>query len=147
MIWDYPECNPFAGAGGDWDGAYNDCARILGFLGSHTRGHAVKAAAQVVVDPGAPLVCISTDPPYYDNVAYADLSDFFYLWLRRSLHSIFPDLFATVAVPKAEELVASPYRHGGKEAAEKFFLDGMTKAMRHLGQCVTLPIEHTQHSQ
>jgi len=75
---------------------------------------------------------ISTDPPYYDNIGYADLSDFFYVWLRRSLKPVFPDLFATLAVPKAEELVASPYRHGSKEKAETFFLDGMTQAMHSL---------------
>ena len=71
----------------------------------------------------------NTDPPYYDNIGYADLSDFFYVWLRRSLKRVFPDLFATLAVPKAEELVATPYRHGSKAAAEAFFLDGMTKAL------------------
>ena len=65
---------------------------------------------------------VSTDPPYYDNIGYADLSDFFYVWLRRSLKAVFPDLFATLAVPKAEELVATPYRHGSKEKAEAFFL-------------------------
>ena len=75
---------------------------------------------------------ISTDPPYYDNIGYADLSDYFYVWMRRSLRPIFPNLFATLAVPKAEELVATPYRHGGKEKAEAFFLDGMTAAMRNL---------------
>ena len=73
---------------------------------------------------------VSTDPPYYDNIGYADLSDFFYVWLRRSLRAVFPDLFATMAVPKAEELVATPYRHGSKEKAEAFFLDGMTQAMQ-----------------
>lgn len=77
---------------------------------------------------------ISTDPPYYDNIGYADLSDFFYVWLRRSLRPIFPDLFATLAVPKAEELVATPYRHGSKEKAETFFLEGMTQAMHRLAE-------------
>src|SRR5205085_10271908 len=77
---------------------------------------------------------VSTDPPYYDNIGYADLSDFFYVWLRRSLRPVFPDLFATLAVPKAEELVATPYRHGSKEKAETFFLDGMTQAMRRLAE-------------
>jgi putative DNA methylase len=76
----------------------------------------------------------STDPPYYDNISYADLSDFFYVWLRRSLRSVFPDLFATLTVPKAEELVATPYRHGSKEKAETFFLDGMTQAMHRLAE-------------
>src|SRR5262249_48857098 len=75
---------------------------------------------------------VSTDPPYYDNVPYADLSDFFYVWLRRSLRAVFPDLFATLAVPKTEELVATSYRHGNKEKAEAFFLDGMTQAMHRL---------------
>ncbi len=75
---------------------------------------------------------ISTDPPYYDNIGYADLSDFFYVWLRRSLKSVFPDLFATLTVPKAEELVATPYRHGGKEAAELFFLSDMVAAVRRM---------------
>ena len=77
---------------------------------------------------------VSTDPPYYDNIGYADLSDFFYVWLRRSLRGIFPDLFATVAVPKAEELVATPHRHGNKDKAEAFFLNGMTHAMHRLAE-------------
>jgi len=77
---------------------------------------------------------VSTDPPYYDNIGYADLSDFFYVWLRRSLKTVFPELFATLAVPKAEELVATPYRHGGREKAELFFLDGMTQAMHRLAE-------------
>ncbi len=77
---------------------------------------------------------VSTDPPYYDNIGYADLSDFFYVWLRRSLRPIFPDLYATMAVPKAEELIATPYRHGSKDKAEAFFLDGMTAAMHSLAE-------------
>ena len=76
----------------------------------------------------------STDPPYYDNIGYADFSDFFYVWLRRSLRPVFPELFATLAVPKAEELVATPYRHGSKDAAEAFFLDGMTRALHQLAE-------------
>ena len=77
---------------------------------------------------------VSTDPPYYDNIGYADLSDFFYVWLRRSLRPVFPDLFATMAVPKSEELVADRYRHGSKKKAEAFFLDGMTQAMHRLAE-------------
>lgn len=77
---------------------------------------------------------VSTDPPYYDNIGYADLSDFFYVWLRRSLKPIFPGLYATLAVPKDEELVATPYRHGGKEQAEAFFLGGMTRAIYNLAE-------------
>lgn len=74
----------------------------------------------------------STDPPYYDNIGYADLSDFFYVWIRQALKNVFPELFSTMTTPKTEELVATPYRHGGKEAAEKFFLDGMTKVMERI---------------
>jgi putative DNA methylase len=77
---------------------------------------------------------VSTDPPYYDNIGYADLSDFFYVWLRRSLKHVFPNLFGTLAAPKAEELVATTYRHGGKGEAETFFLDGMTQAMHRLAE-------------
>ena len=94
-------------------------------------GHAsIDAQAQSII--GYKL--ISTDPPYYDNIGYADLSDFFYVWLRRSLKPVFPELFATLAVPKAEELVATPYRHGGKENAEAFFLNGMTLAMQRIAE-------------
>ena len=77
---------------------------------------------------------ISTDPPYYDNVPYADLSDFFYVWLRKSLKPIFPKLLSTVAVPKLEELVAFAYRHSGKSGAEAFFMNGMTQAMTRLAE-------------
>ncbi len=76
---------------------------------------------------------ISTDPPYYDNVGYADLSDFFYVWLRHT-STVFPELFATFAVPKSEELIASPYRHGSKDRARSFFLSGMTQALRRLAE-------------
>ena len=77
---------------------------------------------------------VSTDPPYFDNIGYADLSDFFYVWLRRSVRPVFPDICATLAVPKEEELIAAPYRHGSKEKAEQFFLNGMTQAMHRLAE-------------
>ena len=75
---------------------------------------------------------IATDPPYYDNIGYADLSDFFYVWLRRTLRNIWPELFRRVLVPKDQELVATPYRHGGKDAAERFFMEGTGKALRNM---------------
>lgn len=78
------------------------------------------------------LKVVSTDPPYYDNIAYADLSDFFYVWMRRTLKNIYPEIFSTLAVPKSEELVAAAYRHGSKEAAEQFFLTGMTSAIKNI---------------
>ena len=86
--------------------------------------------------PIRPIV-ISTDPPYYDNIGYADLSDFFYVWLKRSLRGIWPDLFRRLTTPKAEELVATPYRHGGKEQAEAFFMEGMSEALTAMRKAAT----------
>jgi putative DNA methylase len=132
MVWDYPECNPFAGAGGDWKGAYSDCSKVLAELGALLPGHAWQAAAQSPEREFGILPVVSTDPPYYDNVPYADLSDFFYVWLRRSLKPIFPSLFSTLAVPKSDELVAFAYRHQHKASAGVFFMEGMTRAIHNL---------------
>ena len=106
MVWDYAETNPFAGAGGDIYGTAHSLCEVLDnfFSGDYASAEQQDARTQSV--SAAKLV--STDPPYYDNIGYADLSDFFYVWLRRSLKHVFPDLFATLAVPKAEELVATP---------------------------------------
>jgi putative DNA methylase len=133
MVWDYAETNPIAGAGGDIFGTVVSVVEVLEKQFNHAASGEVfqnNAIAQEI----ATKKVVSTDPPYYDNIGYADLSDFFYVWLRRTLRPIFPNLFATLAVPKVEELVATPYRHGGKEQAEKFFLDGMTKAMQRLAE-------------
>ena len=130
MVWDFPECSPFAGAGGDWDGMCEDAAKVVRRLGKGVKGVSNQHPAQLVNPHISTPTIVSTDPPYYDNVGYADLSDFFYVWLRRTLSGIYPDLFATMAVPKAEELVATPYRHGGKESADNFFLEGMVNAMK-----------------
>ncbi len=133
MKWDYSEANPLVGAAGDvYVSAYGiaDAISRLPFApsGSSEQSDAAQFTA------ARHEVIFSTDPPYYDNIGYADLSDFFYVWLRRSLKPLFPALLATLAVPKAEELVATPYRHMNKEAAESFFLDGMTQAMRRLSE-------------
>ena len=130
MVWDYADLNPFAGAGGDFLGVINGAEKTLRNLPPPVTGHAAQANATTQQISHDKLV--STDPPYYDNIGYADLSDFFYVWLRRLLGPVFPNLFATLAVPKAEELVATPYRHGSKEEAERFFLNGMTLAMQRL---------------
>jgi putative DNA methylase len=132
MVWDYAETNPLAGAGGDIYGTMHSLCEVLDKLSSSIVGRAAQMDAQSQTLSMSKL--ISTDPPYYDNIGYADLSDFFYVWLRRTLRSTFPDLFSTLAVPKAEELVATPYRHGSKEEAEEFFLSGMTQAMHRLAQ-------------
>lgn len=132
MVWDYSEANAFGDMAGDPFVSLKNMMRVLDQLPASPAGQVVQADAQSQTQSDG--VVVSTDPPYYDNIGYADLSDFFYVWLRRSLRPVFPDLFATLAVPKAEELVATPYRHGSKEKAETFFLDGMTQAMRRLAE-------------
>jgi putative DNA methylase len=132
MVWDYAEANPFADAGGSFGTALEKGAMTIEALPSVPTAAATQGDAATQTLTSGRLV--STDPPYYDNVGYADLSDFFYVWLRSSLRSVFPDLFATVSTPKAEELVATPDRHGGKEKAAQFFLEGMTHAMQRLAE-------------
>jgi putative DNA methylase len=131
MTWDFVEGNPFSGSTGNFGGQIEYFTKVLDVsCSASTVGTAQQSDAQsqsVSIDK-----IVSTDPPYYDNVGYADLSDFFYVWLRNPLRPILPSLFATVAVPKSEELVATPDRHGGKEKAEAYFLDGMTLAMRRI---------------
>ena len=133
MVWDYAEPNFLATATGSIDAAIACVGDPLAVpISMQTTGASAQADAMVWIAPSSRV--ISTDPPYYDNIAYGDLSDFFYIWLRRSLRSTFPDLFATLAVPKVEELVATPHRHGGKGEAETFFLDGMKKAIGRLAE-------------
>lgn len=130
MTWDFAEAPPFGATSGSWMAGIDWIKKVVGPLGGGKPGLArqLNAAEQTVSFDKV----VSTDPPYYDNISYADLSDYFYVWLRRVLRSTFPNLFSTVMVPKAEELVATPYRHGGKDEAETFFLTGMTHAMRAL---------------
>ena len=121
MTWDFAEANPFAGSSGDF---LKEVVRVVDGVRSLPTE---KCGTAIQVD-AASRMCdgfvISTDPPYYDNIGYSDLSDFFYVWLRRSLKDIHPSLFSTMLVPKAEELVANQYRHGGKDGARDFFEDG-----------------------
>ena len=132
MRWDYPEPNPFSGKGGSFDNLFDWTIQSIPNLGHGRSANSVQA------DAGTQHISLSkvlsTDPPYYDNIGYADLSDFFYVWLRRSLRSVFPDLFATMMVPKAEELVATPYRHGTRAQAEASFMTGMTQALERLAR-------------
>jgi putative DNA methylase len=134
MTWDFTEVNPFSSSCGHWMGnSVEWVEKSLQHLPVVPTPGFAKQADAATQDISASKV-VSTDPPYYDNIGYADLSDFFYVWLRRSLKPVLPDLFTTLAVPKAEELVATPYRHGGKAKAETFFLDGMTQAMHRLAE-------------
>jgi putative DNA methylase len=133
MVWDHAEGNPFSSSTGNWTAALAWIEKVLGgALPASEKGAAEQRDAQTQTVSRNKV--ISTDPPYYDNVPYADLSDFFYVWLRRALRPVFPNLFATLAVPKDEELVAFAYRHDGKAGAETFFLGGMTEAMHRLAE-------------
>lgn len=130
MNWDFVEVN----AVGEQTGGFAESLRwtLEAVEGTASAQCGIANQANAIDLSRSDRPFFSTDPPYYDNIGYADLSDFFYVWLRRSLQPIFPNLLATISVPKAEELVATPYRHGGKEKAETFFLNGMTQAMHNL---------------
>src|SRR5262249_8739029 len=114
MSWDFAEGNPFSESSGNFGRQGNLISKVLDELPATTEGTAIQADATSSA-PASSSPVYSTDPPYFDNIAYADMSDFFYVWLRRCLKPVFPDLFATLAVPKTEELVATPDRHSGKE--------------------------------
>ena len=133
MMWDFAEANPISDSGGNISKQIDYVKKAL-VLCANSGGVGVAEQADAAAQLISADKLVSTDPPYYDNIGYADLSDFFYVWLRRSLKPIYPDLFATLAVPKAEELIATPYRHGSKQKAETFFLDGMTQAMHRLAE-------------
>lgn len=121
MAWDFLEVNPLGNGSGTWISQVELSAQALDGLNVDVPGHAKQAAAQNADFHG---MLVSTDPPYYDNVGYADLSDFFYVWLRRTLRPVYPDLLSTILVPKSEELVANPFRLGGRENAKSFFEEG-----------------------
>ena len=132
MTWDFPEASILHETVGGFVPASRFIADCILKLPQQCIGDATQQDAMTSGQSNGKVV--STDPPYYDNIGYADLSDFFYVWLRRALKSVFTDLFGTLAVPKAEELVATPYRHGNKEKAETFFLNGMGRAMQRLAE-------------
>lgn len=121
MVWNYVESNPFCLSSGNFLGQLEWIAKLLDNLVSPLSGAATVADAASRDYSGA---AVSTDPPYYDNIDYSDLSDFFYVWQRQTIRSIFPALYATLLTPKADELVANPYRHGGRTGAEQFFVGG-----------------------
>jgi putative DNA methylase len=130
MTWDFAEVNPFSSQSGSFGNSIDYTVKGISTV-STLPGQCLQrdAASQDLSNSKV----VSTDPPYYDNIPYADLSDFFYVWLRRSLKDIYPELFATLSTPKAEELVANPYRLGSKAKAEVFFLEGMSKALKQVG--------------
>ena len=132
MVWDYSEANPLSASSGNFTGQVTYLANVVDALPkSKIKPGLAEQIDASSIDYGTNPI-VSTDPPYYDNIGYADLSDFFYVWLRRSLKSIYPTLFATHTTPKAQELIATPHRHGSAEAAEEFFLDGMSRVLERL---------------
>jgi putative DNA methylase len=133
MAWDFAESNPFGKSSGDVATCIASVSNYLDVATPNASATAFQHDAQHPDATNARFV-YSTDPPYYNNIGYADLSDYFYVWLRPMLRDVFPALFATLLVPKAEELVATPYRHGGRDKAEDFFLQGMTNAMRVIAE-------------
>lgn len=132
MTWDYIEANPFSNSSGGWISLYSSTIEALQNIPCSAKGVAsqIDATSSEIYRES---IVVSTDPPYYDNICYADLSDFFYVWLRRSLSSIYPELFSTLLVPKEPELVATPYRFNGKkQKAKEFFETGLKKAFQRM---------------
>lgn len=123
MTWDFPEGNVFSESTGNWASGVEWVWKVVKLLPATVTAYVQQRPAQDL--PSGKQFVFSTDPPYYDNVPYADLSDFFYVWMRRCLRPIYPELLGTVLVPKAEELIAEPFRHGGKDEARSFFERGM----------------------
>ena len=133
MVWDYAEANPLSKSSGSFITIIQGISKAMKapFFG-------VSSSTSNSVSPGNAMareykdLIVSTDPPYYDNIGYADLSDFFYVWLRKSLRTIYPSVVGTMLTPKADELVANPYRHDGKQGAEKFFVEGFNSVFRRI---------------
>lgn len=131
MTWDYAEANPFSHSSGCFDNMLEWVTKCVCGLPATNLGKARQFDAQS--DCAMRNIMVSTDPPYYDNIGYADLSDFFYVWMRRLLKEVYPNLFRTMLVPKAEELVATPYRFDGSaEMAKKFFEEGMLESCKRI---------------
>jgi putative DNA methylase len=130
MTWDFAEGNPFSQASGNFLNNVDWVQKSIQLLVPSADGEEMQQDAQSV--RYSPSMIVSTDPPYYDNIGYADLSDFFFCWLKPSAREVYPEAFGVLSTPKAEELVATPYRHGNKDAAENFFLAGMGKAIENM---------------
>lgn len=128
MRWDFPEANPLSKSSGGYEGTLEWIPKVLELFPDADVGVVEQedAATQKISNQKI----ISTDPPYYDNIGYADLSDYFYLWLRKNLKGIYPELFSTISTPKTAEIISDPYRHRTQKDADKFFLSQMTQAMK-----------------
>ena len=136
MVWDYVETNILSNSSGNFLGQLGWIAKVIQNAPAQASGISshVNAVSRDYVD-----FVVSTDPPYYDNISYSDLSDFFYVWLRKSLRTIHPSVVGTMLTPKADELVANPYRHDGKQGAEKFFIEGFNSVFHRIREDETNP--------
>ena len=129
MVWDYAEANILSHSTGGLQSQLQYISRAI----AHTPAAAKSEAVQIsAMSRGYAGLVVSTDPPYYDNIGYSDLSDYFYVWLRKSLRTIHPSVVGTMLTPKADELVANPYRHDGKQGAEKFFIEGFNSVFHRI---------------
>ena len=135
MLWDFAEANFFSNSSGSFLGQVDWVSRVLEHVPADISGDVEQVSASLASYGG---VVISTDPPYYDNIGYSDLSDYFYLWLRRCLQDIHPGVVGTMLTPKVDELVADPYRHDGKDGAKQFFIEGFNSVFRRIRQGVTI---------
>lgn len=125
MTWDFAECCPFSDSSGNWTGCITWIEKAVAEWQGLVPGEAWQMDARDIGTSGLKRIVLPTDPPYYNAVPYADLSDFFYVWLRHSIGHIYPDLFKMLLTPKDQELVADPFRHGGKEQAKQYFENGL----------------------
>ena len=132
MTWDFAEVNPLSDSSGNFNGATEWVSKVVEYSSCNAKGY-VKQIDATTSDLYGNSIVVSTDPPYYDNIGYADLSDFFYVWIKRSIGSIYPNLFNTLVVPKAQELVATPHRFGGsRQKAKDFFEAGLYKTFQRM---------------
>lgn len=129
MVWDYAEANILSHSTGGLQSQLQYISRAIAHTPAAAKSEAVQISAMSCDYAG---LVVSTDPPYYDNIGYSDLSDFFYVWLRKSLRTIHSSVVGTMLTPKADELVANPYRHGGKQGAEKFFIEGFNSVFHRI---------------
>lgn len=144
MTWDFAEVNPFSGRMASWDAHLNGVvAAIRDCLGGgEAAGHILQMDARALIETHG-SVAVSTDPPYYDNICYADLSDFFFVWLRRNLSDIWPDECGTLLTPKTQELIANPYRAGSKTKAKTHFETGMAEVMTQVRRSQRMDVPAT----
>ena len=134
MTWDYSEANVVGNSSGSFAAAVAYVANAWALNPAAGSGVVVQADASRRNYGG---IVVSTDPPYYDNVGYADLADFFYVWLRRGLTSILPSVVQTLLTPKNDELVANPFRQDGQIEADSFFVHGFNAVFHHIREAYT----------